>query len=44
MLETMPAATPFFCPNPNSYKRLVPCMPGSTTKTWGLETVPSDSA
>ena len=37
MLETMPAATPFFCPNPNSYKRLVPYMWGSTTKTWGLE-------
>jgi glutamine synthetase len=37
MLDTMPAATPFFCPNPNSYKRLVPYMWGSTTKTWGLE-------
>ena len=37
MLETMPAATPFFCPNPNSYKRLVPYMWGSTTKTWDLE-------
>lgn len=37
MLATMPAATPFFCPNPNSYKRLVPYMWGSTTRTWGLE-------
>ena len=37
LLETMAAATPFFCPNPNSYKRLVPYMWGSTTKTWGLE-------
>jgi glutamine synthetase len=37
MLDTMAAATPFFCPNPNSYKRLVPYMWGSTTATWGLE-------
>jgi glutamine synthetase len=37
MLDTMAAATPFFCPNPNSYKRLVPYMWGSTTTTWGLE-------
>ena len=37
LLETMAAATPFYCPNPNSYKRLVPYMWGSTTKTWGLE-------
>src|SRR4029078_1677961 len=41
MLDTMPAATPFFCPNPNSYKRLVPYMWGSTTKTWGLENRPA---
>jgi glutamine synthetase len=37
MLATMPAAMPFCCPNPNSYKRLVPYMWGSTTLTWGLE-------
>ncbi len=37
LLATMPGAMPFCCPNPNSYKRLVPYMWGSTTLTWGLE-------
>ena len=37
LLTTLPEFTPFFCPNFNSYKRLVPYMFVGTTTTWGIE-------